>query len=134
MICHLKAPKKIQGAIRLPASKSISNRVLILNSLCRKSTKIRNLAVCDDTDVMIKALHPKNNTIDVGAAGTAMRFLTAYLAINEGQWILTGSQRMKNRPIRNLINALKSLGAEIEYAEKEGFPPLWIQGKVQAAK
>ena len=129
MIYHLKAPKSIYANILLPASKSISNRVLILNALCRQPDSILNLAACDDTGAMIKALELRSNVMDIGAAGTAMRFLTAYLAITEGLWILTGTERMKNRPIRILVDALRFVGAEIEYMEKEGFPPLQIRGK-----
>ena len=129
MIYHLKAPKSLHTDILLPASKSISNRVLILNALCRYPKKIRNLSVCDDTRVMVEALQQNKETVDIGAAGTAMRFLTAYLSINEGYRILTGTERMKNRPIRILTDALQTIGAEIEYLEKEGFPPLRIRGK-----
>ncbi len=114
--------------INLPASKSISNRALILNALAYSPYDIQNLSDCDDTRVMIKALDSNNNTFDVGAAGTSMRFLTAFLSKTVGEWVITGSERMKNRPIKLLVDALNSLGARIEYVEKEGFPPLRIFG------
>jgi 3-phosphoshikimate 1-carboxyvinyltransferase len=127
------APPIIQGDIKLPASKSISNRALILNAMATEnSTKaalyLNNLAECDDTTVMSKALSSNSNQIDIGAAGTSMRFLTAYFAGMDGEWFITGSERMKNRPIRVLVDALRTLGATIDYTEKEGYPPLRIQG------
>ncbi|MEI6554559.1 MAG: 3-phosphoshikimate 1-carboxyvinyltransferase [Paludibacter sp.] len=114
--------------INLPASKSISNRALILNALAYSPYDIENLSDCDDTRVTVKALDSNNTTFDIGAAGTAMRFLTAFLAKTVGEWVITGSERMKNRPIKLLVDALTSLGARIEYLEKEGFPPLRIFG------
>jgi len=125
----IKAPSTLNGSINLPASKSISNRALILNALAEKNSFIGNLADCDDTNVMVKALRFQSEKMDIGAAGTAMRFLTAFLAGRAGTWEITGSQRMKNRPIKILVDALKKLGAEIEYIEKEGYPPLRISGK-----
>jgi len=125
----VQAPQILEGSIKLPASKSISNRALILNSLAGKEGLIGNLADCDDTNVLIKALSFESSKIDIGAAGTAMRFLTAFLSGREGCWEITGSERMKNRPIRVLVEALTALGAEINYLEKEGFPPLNIRGK-----
>ena len=128
-IYHIKAPGTLQTSIRLPSSKSISNRALILNALCEYPKPVNNLSVCDDTDVVVKALHGKKDFIDVGAAGTAMRFLTAYLAGQPGHHTLTGSGRMKNRPIRLLVDALRSVGAHIDYLENDGFPPIHIEGK-----
>ena len=125
----IHAPKNLKGEIKLPASKSISNRALILCGLAGKGNSIENLADCDDTNVLVKALSFYSDKMDIGAAGTAMRFLTAFLAAKEGTWKITGSQRMKNRPIQILVDALKMLGAEIEYLEKEDFPPLKIHGK-----
>ena len=133
----LSAPEKKIGAIELnlPASKSISNRVLIIKALCRHyfntDFKINNLALSDDTKVLQNALKNKESeTIDVGAAGTSMRFLTAYYAGMEGrEVILTGSERMKQRPIGVLVDALKDLGADINYLGETGFPPLHIKGK-----
>ena len=115
--------------ICLPASKSISNRALILSALSENRCPVDNLSDCDDTKVMLAAFSSGTNNIDIGAAGTSMRFLTAYLAQKAGTWTITGSERMKNRPIRILVDALKQLGADIEYMEKEGFPPLKINGK-----
>ncbi len=120
---------KISGRFELPASKSISNRVLIINALSGSDKSVANLAKCDDTDVMVKALTSDSHLVDIGAAGTSMRFLTAYLSIQPGEWTITGSQRMKERPIQILVDALRSIGADIEYAENDGFPPLKIRGK-----
>ncbi len=124
----LSAPSVVKTTIQLPASKSISNRALIINALARGTTPPCNLSDCDDTLVMIKALAENNETIDIMAAGTAMRFLTAYLSTVQGTHILTGTERMQQRPIQILVNALRELGAQIEYAGKEGFPPLRIHG------
>jgi 3-phosphoshikimate 1-carboxyvinyltransferase len=121
-------PKTINLNISLPASKSISNRALILNALAYSPYEIQNLSDCDDTRVTIKALDSNDTTFDIGAAGTAMRFLTAFLSKTVGEWVITGSERMKQRPIKLLVEALNSLGARIEYVEKEGFPPLKIFG------
>jgi len=124
---HLKTDQ-ITVRIDLPASKSISNRALILNALSYSPYDIQNLSDCDDTRVTLEALDSNDTTFDIGAAGTAMRFLTAFLAKTVGEWIITGSERMKNRPVKILVEALNSLGARIEYIEKEGFPPLKIFG------
>jgi len=131
MTYTVQAGRSLNGEIQLPASKSISNRALILNAMTGlpKGDFLQNLADCDDTMVMNKALTFDSNTIDIGAAGTSMRFLTAFLAGMEGEWVITGSERMQNRPIRLLVDALNSLGADITYLEKEGFPPLKIRGK-----
>ncbi len=121
-------PENINLRISLPASKSISNRALILNALAYSPYEIENLSDCDDTRVMVKALDSSDTTFDIGAAGTAMRFLTAFLSKTVGEWVITGSERMKQRPIKLLVDALNKLGARIEYVEKEGFPPLRIFG------
>ena len=118
----------ITARIDLPASKSISNRALILNALSYSPYDILNLSDCDDTLVTLNALDSNDTTFDIGAAGTAMRFLTAFLSKTVGEWIITGSERMKQRPIKILVDALNSLGAKIEYIEKEGYPPLKIFG------
>lgn len=120
--------KPIDLEIKLPASKSISNRALILNALAYSPHDIENLAVCDDTDTMVRALDSNDTLFDVGAAGTAMRFLTAFLAKTVGEWVITGSDRMKERPIKLLVDALNQLGGKITYIEKEGYPPLRIYG------
>jgi len=122
--------KKINGTIELTASKSESNRALIIQALCSEKFEIKNLALAQDTATLTKILHsPDSQLLDVGAAGTTMRFLTAYFSTKIGTRILTGSERMKKRPIGILVNALRELGAEIEYMEEEGFPPLKITGK-----
>ena len=115
--------------IQISGSKSISNRLLILESLF-KNIKINNLSNSQDTQLLKKALSADSEIVDIHHAGTAMRFLTSYYSIQEGKTtILTGSGRMKERPIKNLVTALQDLGAEIEYLENEGFPPLKITGK-----
>lgn len=118
----------IRTSVRLPASKSISNRVLILNALSYSPYDIQNLSDSDDTQLMLRALQSNDHDFDIGAAGTAMRFMTAFLSKIVGEWTLTGTERMKNRPIQLLVDALRSLGAKIDYMEKEGFPPLRIYG------
>ena len=125
----IKAPSKLKTTVQLPASKSISNRVLLLNALSLNPQKIQNLADCDDTHAMTLALQTQQSEIDIKAAGTAMRFMTAYLAGNRGNWTITGTERMRNRPIKILVDALIALGADIAYVEKEGFPPLRINGR-----
>lgn len=126
---HIIAPNQAAGIIDLPTSKSISNRALIINALSGNQLVVKRISNSDDTHVMIEALKLQSNEIDVGAAGTSMRFLTAYFANKLGTWQITGSERMKNRPIAILVDALRSIGAEISYVEKEGFPPLQIKGK-----
>lgn len=125
------APRRIEGEIDLPASKSISNRVLLLNALCATPGRLSNLAQCDDTDAVLSALaQPDASEVNIGAAGTAMRFLTAYFATREGrEVVIDGTERMRQRPIGVLVDALRQLGADIEYVEAEGYPPLKITGK-----
>ena len=125
----LKAPSKLTGTVNLPASKSISNRALIISALSGNVVLPQNLSDCDDTNVIVKALRDMPYEIDIMAAGTAMRFMTAYLSVNEGEHVLTGTERMKHRPIKILVDALRYLGADIEYVGEEGFPPLRIRGK-----
>lgn len=125
----IKAPETmIRGTVRLPASKSISNRALILNALSYSPFEVENLSDCDDTQRMIDALTSNGRDFNVGAAGTTMRFLTAFLSKVIGEWTITGTERMKNRPIKVLVDALNHIGARIEYMEKEGYPPLRIFG------
>ncbi|MFR3549459.1 MAG: 3-phosphoshikimate 1-carboxyvinyltransferase [Coprobacter sp.] len=128
MNIQITAPSSCRITIQLPASKSISNRALILNALSYSPYNIQNLSDCDDTQVMVKALESNDNYFDIHAAGTAMRFMTAFLSKIVGEWIITGSERMKQRPIGLLVDALRSLGARIEYIENEGYPPLRIFG------
>lgn len=124
----VSAPSTLRASIQLPASKSISNRALILHSLAQSNIVPCNLSDCDDTRVMIRALNETSEQIDILAAGTAMRFLTAYLSVTPGTRTITGTKRMQQRPIRILVDALRKLGAQIEYAANEGFPPLRITG------
>ncbi|MCY1721458.1 3-phosphoshikimate 1-carboxyvinyltransferase [Prolixibacteraceae bacterium Z1-6] len=120
--------KSISGSINLPASKSISNRALIINALSYSPYPIMNLSDSDDTKVLEAALFSNNSKFDIGHAGTAMRFLTAFLAKITGEWEITGSERMQQRPIAILVDALNQLGAKIEYLKNEGCPPLKIFG------
>jgi len=124
----IKPPKSVYTSIDLPASKSISNRALILNALSFSPYNIENLSDCDDTQVMVDAFNSNDNLFDVKAGGTSMRFLTAFLSHMPGEWIITGTERMKDRPIYVLVDALISLGARIEYLGKPGYPPLKIKG------
>ena len=121
---------KIDAEINLPSSKSISNRALILSALSENPCEIRNLSDSDDTRVLQQALQSGEMHFDVDASGTAMRFLTAFFArkTDKQEITITGSERMKQRPIKVLVDALNSLGAKIEYLEKDGFPPLRIFG------
>ncbi|MBR5688958.1 MAG: 3-phosphoshikimate 1-carboxyvinyltransferase, partial [Prevotella sp.] len=164
-IYKIQAPATLRAKVKLPASKSISNRAILMSALaCRNGESgdfvrsLENLSDCDDTTVMLRALASleKRNArkeeqgtrreeggtrseeggargeeivIDVGAAGTAMRFLTAFLAVSDGVFLLTGTERMKQRPIGVLVEALRQLGAEIDYLGEMGFPPLRIVGK-----
>jgi 3-phosphoshikimate 1-carboxyvinyltransferase len=126
--------KKLSGTIELTASKSESNRALIIQALCEDKFEIKNLAKAQDTIIMQQILGSGNSkndkqTFDAGQAGTVMRFLTAYFATKNGKTILTGSERMKERPMQILVEALRKLGANIKYLEEEGFPPLEIEGK-----
>ena len=124
----LTPPDRIHATIQLPSSKSICNRALIINALSKGKNLPENLSDCDDTQVMIHALKEMPSTIDIMAAGTAMRFLSAYLSVTEGCHIITGTQRMQQRPIKILVDALRTLGADIEYIGQEGYPPLKING------
>ena len=121
--------KSINADLILPPSKSISNRALIIQALCQSKPKLLNLSQSSDTQSLVQALQTNSKTIDIGDAGTSMRFLTAYLSQQKGSYILTGSDRMKERPIGHLVEALNSIGADINYLEKDGFPPLAINGK-----
>ncbi|MDA7706892.1 3-phosphoshikimate 1-carboxyvinyltransferase [Flavobacteriaceae bacterium] len=115
--------------ITITGSKSESNRLLLLKALF-ENLEIQNVSNSDDSQYMLKALDSENSTVDIHHAGTAMRFLTAYFATLEGQTtLLTGSQRMQERPIKILVDTLRALGADIEYDKEEGYPPLRITGK-----
>ena len=125
----VSCPEHIDTSIMLPASKSISNRALIIQALTKGGMMPENLSDCDDTEVIIRGLGKQSEIIDIKAAGTAMRFMTAYLSATEGEHTLTGTERMKHRPIGILVDALRYLGAEIEYVGEEGYPPLHIRGR-----
>ena len=129
MKLHLKS--HLPRRVTLPTSKSISARALIINALAAEPCELERLSDCDDTEAMLAALAAADDaTVDIGAAGTAMRFLTAYFATREGSsHVLTGTERMQERPIRLLVDALQQLGASIEYVGAEGFPPLRIEGR-----
>lgn len=126
---HILLPDDFCIHINLPASKSISNRALIINSLSGGKCTFDNLSDCDDTQTLRHALQTPDEKIDVGVAGTAMRFLTAYLAIQNGHRELIGSERMKKRPVGPLVETLQKLGADIVYSGQNGFPPLSITGR-----
>lgn len=129
MNLRLDPPEKANAAIMLPASKSISNRALIIAALCDGGPQVLHPALCDDTAAVVQALSTTSDTINVGPAGTAMRFLTAYFATRQGRVVtLDGNDRMRQRPIGPLVEALRSMGADITYLGEEGFPPLRIQG------
>ena len=121
-------PEILNGEIILPASKSISNRVLMIKSLS-PDFAIQNLSSADDTQLMLAALTTDENELFIRNAGTAMRFLTAYFAQSDKDVILKGDERMNTRPIAPLVEALNDMGAAIEYMEKQGFPPLHITGR-----
>jgi 3-phosphoshikimate 1-carboxyvinyltransferase len=124
-----KISKTVKGTILITGSKSETNRLLVLQQFY-PNLKIENISNSDDSKLMQKALASTSSEINIGHAGTAMRFLTSYFSVKENaEIILTGSHRMKNRPIKILVDALRELGADIEYLEKEGFPPLKISGK-----
>ena len=149
------AKKKVSGTIHLTGSKSESNRALIMQAMSKGAVEVKNLSEAADTVTLLGILQPSDvergklkvengklkaendalvkspKVIDIGPAGTAMRFLTAYYTLQNGEVILTGSARMKQRPIGILVDALRELGAEIEYAENDGYPPLVIRGPLK---
>ena len=130
MNLQLTAPQRASATIALPFSKSITNRALLIQALCANLPQVLHPALCDDTAMMVKALaHNTNTPIDIEGSGTAMRFLTAYFATSKGETVtLDGNQRMRQRPIGPLVDALRQLGADISYLGEEGFPPLLITG------
>lgn len=129
MAYTISAPERLDADISLPASKSISNRALVIYALSGGEILPEHLSDCDDTEVIVNALWNMPDVIDIKAAGTAMRFMTAFLSVTPGTHTITGTERMKHRPINILVDALRRLGADIEYAGNEGFPPLRISGK-----
>ncbi len=133
----LRHPSKvIRGTVQLTGSKSESNRALIIQALSRGTVNVENLSAAADTVIMNKALALADTgreteeivTVNIGPAGTAMRFLTSYLNLIEGNFVLTGTERMQQRPIGILVDALKTLGADMTYEKADGFPPLKIKG------
>jgi 3-phosphoshikimate 1-carboxyvinyltransferase len=114
--------------IPLPSSKSESNRALVIDALTEGKNTLSNLAEARDTQTMIRLLHTNPAVFDVLDAGTTMRFLTAFAAVTNQQKVMTGTPRMCERPIDILVDALRSLGAEIHYLGVEGYPPLAVQG------
>ena len=129
-----KDDKKLIGEIHLNGSKSISNRALIIQALCEAPFEIKSLSTSKDSELMQALLASDHNTLDAGAAGTTFRFMTAYLSMQDGSQILTGTERMKKRPIGVLVEALKKIGAEIDYLEEEGYPPLEINAPKNLGK
>jgi len=137
-----KADRTLAGSIYLPSSKSISNRLLIIQALSSDGFDIAHLSDSDDTlllrDLLQKIREHQGRSsmteLDTSNAGTVMRFLTAYLSMVPGKWILTGSDRMKQRPIGILVDGLKSLGAQIDYLSRLGYPPVMIHGTALKGK
>lgn len=129
MAYKIYPPNFLYNTVTLPGSKSISNRALILNALSLSQYDIDNLSVSEDTSVIKDAFASNTNEFDVRGAGTAMRFMAAFLACVEGEWFLKGSERMHQRPIHPLVDTLITLGAEIEYLGNKGYPPLKIKGR-----
>lgn len=132
MMYQPRYPHRLHATVNLPLSKSLSNRALLVSALSGLELQPVQLAICDDTLVMRKALfsREREQTVHVGAAGTAMRFLTAYYAVCQGEeHLLTGTERMLQRPIGILVDALRSLGATISYEGAAGYPPLRIVGR-----
>lgn len=121
-----KTDRRLTGHLTLAGSKSIANRALIIRALCAEDFPIHHLATAKDTRLLSTLLDSHAEVRDAGAAGTTFRFLTAYLALQPGIQVLTGTERMKQRPIGLLVEALRSLGAQIDYLEEEGYPPLRI--------
>jgi len=127
-VLKLKFRGPFSGSPILPASKSESNRALILNLFSGSKLKISNLSNARDTQILLKLIQNDSDLFDAGDAGTSFRFMTSYLAVTGKKAVLTGSHRMKERPIKLLVDALRILGAKIEYLENEGYPPLKFNG------
>lgn len=121
-----KSNRTVQGEIDLAGSKSINNRALIIQALCSEYFPIHRMANAKDTETLQRLLASNENVLDAGPAGTTFRFMTAFLSLQPETQVLTGSERMKQRPIGVLVEALRTLGANIEYLENEGYPPLKI--------
>jgi 3-phosphoshikimate 1-carboxyvinyltransferase len=147
-----KKNKSVKGTVHLTGSKSECNRALVIEALSNGKVKVENISDAADTVTLLEVLSRKSKVeslkskendlglqtqdlrlVNIGPAGTAMRFLTAYFTLQDEEVILTGSERMKQRPIGILVNALRELGAGIEYVENEGFPPIKIKGNLEQA-
>jgi 3-phosphoshikimate 1-carboxyvinyltransferase len=126
--------KKLNGTIQLPSSKSISNRMLVLKKMYEPGLKLNNLSTANDTQLLQQLLLSENTSLNVQDAGTAFRFLVAYCTVTEGNWTIKGTARLNERPIKELVDALRLLGAEINYLEKENYAPLKIVGTRLIAK
>ena len=126
---QVKQDISLKKSITLPGSKSISNRYLILRTLSNNKIEIENLSNADDTKTLESALLLDQNNINIGHAGTAMRFLLAYLSIKQGKYVLTGSLRMLERPIGPLVEAINEMGGNVDYISKIGYPPVLIKGQ-----
>ncbi|MCC5918703.1 MAG: 3-phosphoshikimate 1-carboxyvinyltransferase [Cryomorphaceae bacterium] len=125
-----KQPSRLKRKINLPLSKSECNRWLIISKVFKGNLRLRGLSEAEDTRLLYNLLRqPKGQIYDCGPAGTVFRFMTAYLAITPGEHLITGSDRLKERPIEPLVKALQAMGADIQYMEKKGFAPLKIKGK-----
>ena len=129
-------PLKLNASLALPTSKSLCARALVVNHLCEQPVHLEGLSDCDDTQAILQGLEALRNSedaplrVDIGAAGTAMRFLTAlFAATPQLDVVITGNQRMQERPIGALVTALQAAGADISYVGKKGYPPLHIRGK-----
>ena len=128
--------KALYGTVALVSSKSISNRLLIIKQLCKNKVEIQNLSNSNDTKILseiLKEFQTKKN-INCQDAGTALRFIVAFLATKEGIWKVSGSKRIHERPIKPLIDCLAELGTEFKYLDKKGFPPLEIRSKKLKSK
>ncbi len=127
MIQVSRPHSRIEGTVVLPASKSISNRVLLIRALSGSDAPLTHLSEAADTRILQQLLAIESGTFDTGHAGTTFRFLLSYLCLRPGIHVLTGSERMQQRPVGPLVTALRQLGARITYLNKEGYPPLQIE-------
>ena len=121
-------PKQTKIKTILPGSKSVSNRLLLISAVGNFLPEFKNLSRCDDVKVMYEILHSNTNRFDVHDSGTALRFLTAYFAGIVGKWYITGSDRIKQRPVKELVDVLLQMGAELTYDSKEGYAPITLTG------
>jgi 3-phosphoshikimate 1-carboxyvinyltransferase len=124
----------VKGDVKLPSSKSISNRLLMLQKLYEPGVFLDNLSEANDTQLLVRILSQESRVLDVEDAGTSFRFLLAYTAVTPGEWIIRGKERLHQRPIAELVDALRIFGAEIEYLENDGYAPLKVNGRKLIAK